>query len=1277
MRSKLVIFFLLIFCVITVKAQVSTATYNTLYQTENQPLWQPGSTGVFEVNQELFGFDWDNGGTFGDITTIAGQSFGAEVTAGTWGEMGSGLTINFGSERVDINYNADMEIDYPSISSFQAGDEIILNTDWQPINSGSSILPDSYDMNIGLWLRMGMGIDLSAELCAFGCDDYDFIDLNMNTMQIDLVELSSANGLSLLNDLVNIPPSGDYPLNFFPIIYSDPTGIITLNLDMPHNTGGASSSHLNNDILKYNSTFHYFNMHLSIPKMIGALNIPYVSAVFGNLSNSWTTGPFYLNYTIMDAGFDLGLYNNQRLSFEPEMHGKLDFPALVDYRVINPSNGAVLETGLDSVINYQPGQEIRIDFPCEYDFMDVTPSYHMENEFTNHTYDSIAFDFVFDMLSFNVGVQALTVIPEICIPIYKPCGPWYCPVCDWCHDGDLCTPAVTFNGYNAGFGPLVHWQPNLYNTSYNWVNDSWEMQGFNEFENLAPIRIEPAKFSVSTTHVDVLCHGDNTGEATAFVVNGKPPYTYEWSNGESSFSHQTSASISNLSAGTHYVEVTDNNGCIVFASFIVEEPNAPLSAQAELTNPLCNGEANGEITMTVSGGTPDYTYQWSNGETTQNISDLIAGTYTLTITDDNLCSFTASYTLTEPDALALDLITNDVSCNGGNSGSIETQVSGGVTPYTYAWSNGELTASLNDVSAGTYSVTVTDENGCTISASTEINEPAEPLNIVVNTENVLCNGGATGNIYVTVTGGTEPYNFMWYDNEGSWLNYNGNALENIVAGDYMVQVTDANDCVETENMTIQEPEAFDYTLDITNVLCYGESTGAIDVSPTGGTLPYTYLWSNGMSDEDISDVPAGEYSLTITDANACEYIIEAEIEQPDNPLVSTVSTESVACYGDETGSVSVSTSGGTPPYSYLWSTDATEQSLSGLAAGIYSVTITDSHGCENYTGGEVRQPDAPLSLTSSTLDVSCFGGDDGFIKLDINGGTLPYRIQWDDNEYLINNALFELTSLVTGEYNISILDANNCKLNDSFFIDQPNDVEITITSEMVSCFEGSDGYAIAEVNGGTTPYAYMWSNGQNQAELINVSAGNYQLTVSDAQDCEYQSEVEIDSWPEIIVDYTITEMTCRDVDDAAIDVTVSGGTDEFIFVWSNGAVTEDISELPAGDYSLTITDGNQCEEFIDVYIEQSTNECLNIPSSFTPNGDGYNDTWVLRNIDAYPEAHVQVYEQTGRMVFESTGSYQAWDGKFNGNQVPATVYYYIIDLKDGSEVKTGSLTILR
>jgi gliding motility-associated-like protein len=1011
--------------------------------------------------------------------------------------------------------------------------------------------------------------------------------------------------------------------------------------------------------------------------MIAAMHIPYVSAVFGNLSNSWSAGPFYLDYTVMESGFDLGLYNNQMLEFDPEMHGKLDFPALVDYEVVNPSTGAVIESGNDSVINYLPGQEIRIDFPCQYDFMDVIPSYSISNEFTNHTYDSIAFDFLFDMLAFNVGVEPLTVIPEICIPIYVPCGPWYCVVCDWCHDGDICTPEVAFDGFDFGFGPLVHWQPNLYNTSYDWVDNTWELDGFNGFEGLNAIRLEPAKFSVTSIHNNVLCHGEASGDASAIVSNGNPPYLYEWDNGESQSSHQTTHSVGELLAGTHYVSVTDANGCMVFTSFVVEEPIAPLSVNVDLLNPTCNGFSNGEITLALEGGTSPYNYVWSNGEITNNLSGLTAGEYTVTVTDANGCVIIESFVLIEPEELQIEILKQDVNCSDGNSGSLQAIVSGGITPYSYVWGNGETESQIQDLFAGTYNLTVTDFNGCTLTEAYEVLEPSEPLVVSPSIVDVLCNGDASGSISLEITGGTQPYVCNWYNSENIWLNETSGELTDLIAEDYSVNVTDANGCSEFLEINISEPDAFEYTAYLTHALCYGESTGAIELDLSGATPPYTYEWSNGETSEDLEEIAAGLYTLTITDANGCVYELQEEITKPDEPLVSEIVVQDVFCYGEKTGAISVETQGGTSPYTYLWNNGSIESSQNNIEAGIYTVTVTDGNGCQHYTGGEVNQTEAPLSLESVVVNAACFGSSNGQVELSINGGTLPYRIVWDDYEYLINNNLHSLSNLESGEYQVSVLDFNNCYINGEFVIDQPLEVSISFETGIVSCFGGEDGFANSSISGGTSPYAYQWSNGQTEENLINVSAGEYVLSIVDIQDCQYSAKVDIESMSEIEIAYEIKNKTCFDVDDASIKVFVSGGTEEYVYLWSNGAVSKDINDLAAGNYSLIVTDGNYCEQFVDVFIPESTYECLNIPSTFTPNGDGVNDTWILRNIFAYPDASVQVYTQTGQVVFESNGAYQPWDGNYNGEQLPAAVYYYIVNLNDGTDSFTGTVTILR
>ncbi|MGM0649200.1 MAG: gliding motility-associated C-terminal domain-containing protein, partial [Bacteroidota bacterium] len=883
-----------------------------------------------------------------------------------------------------------------------------------------------------------------------------------------------------------------------------------------------------------------------------------------------------------------------------------------------------------------------------------------------------------EALTFNVGVESMTVVPEICVPIYYPCGPWYCPVCDWCYEGEACTPAVVFNGFDAGFGPLVDLQPNLYNTHYDWVDNTWEMEGFNSFENMAPIHLEPEKFFVTATGVDVSCHGESTGEATATVSHGRPPYLYNWSNGVSHSTHQENHTVDGLAAGTHYVSVVDDNGCMVFAPVEISEPEYPLSIESEMDSLACYNSDDGSINITTSGGTSPYTFAWSNGETSESVNNLPAGSYTLTITDDNGCTLSENFDISQPEPLALNFNTIDVDCTNSNTGSIEAIVTGGITPYAYSWSNGETGSSIDSLSSGHYDVTVTDANGCTISDGVDILEPDNPLVVTDSINNVLCNGENTGSIHLDISGGTSPYTCAWYnESESYWLNETSPVLNDIYAGDYTVIVTDAQGCTEELSIRITEPPAFESDAIVTDVLCHGNSDGAIETILSGGTEPYTFEWSNGATTQNLDSISAGEYSLTITDDNGCTYFLDTVVSQPDNPLTSTIDTKDVRCYGDSTGQISVETSGGTPPYSYEWSNGADTNTLSDMPAGTYSLTVTDANNCMHYTGGEIDQPDAPLSTDYTTTDASCYGYSDGMIEIHVEGGTLPYTVIWDDNEYLINNNIHTLINIPAGTYNFTLVDANDCKLYNNFVIEQPEAIDINFETGIVSCYGGEDGQVTTIIEGGTEPYSYNWSNGSTSQNLNNVTAGTYHFTLTDNQNCQQDTSIEVETFPEIITEYSIEPKTCIDKDDASILLSASGGTGDFIYEWSSGQNTPNINNLASGSYGVTITDGNNCEKFLDIYIPENDTECLYIPNSFTPNGDGYNDTWVLRNIEAYPSAMVQVFAKDGRILFEANGGYTPWDGTYNGKDVPSGTYYYVVDLNNGDEPYKGSLTILR
>jgi large repetitive protein len=375
-----------------------------------------------------------------------------------------------------------------------------------------------------------------------------------------------------------------------------------------------------------------------------------------------------------------------------------------------------------------------------------------------------------------------------------------------------------------------------------------------------------------------LCHGAATGEVDLTATGGTAPYSYTWSNGA------TTQDIINLIAGTYTVIVTDDNGCVDSLSATITEPAAPLALTATTVDVLCHGAATGEVDLTATGGTAPYSYTWSNGATTQDIINLIAGTYTVIVTDDNGCVDSLSATITEPAApLALTATTVDVLCHGAATGEVDLTATGGTAPYSYTWSNGATTQDIINLIAGTYTVIVTDDNGCVDSLSATITEPAAPLALTATTVDVLCHGAATGEVDLTATGGTAPYTFAWS---------NGATTEdiiNLIAGTYTVIVTDDNGCVDSLSATITEPAA-PLALNATtvDVLCHGAATGEVDLTATGGTAPYSYAWSNAATSQDIINLIAGTYSVIVTDDNGCIDSLSATIIEPAMLTLSAV-----------------------------------------------------------------------------------------------------------------------------------------------------------------------------------------------------------------------------------------------------------------------------------------------------------------------------------------------------------------------------------------------------
>jgi len=680
----------------------------------------------------------------------------------------------------------------------------------------------------------------------------------------------------------------------------------------------------------------------------------------------------------------------------------------------------------------------------------------------------------------------------------------------------------------------------------------------------------------AVSQTNVACNGAATGAATVSASGGTGPYTYSWSP-----SGGTAATATGLAAGTYTVTVTDANSCQTTKSFTITQPTA-LSVTTSQTNVACNGASNGSATVNVTGGTPAYTYSWApSGGTAATATGLSAGTYTVTITDANNCQTTRSFTITQPtSAVSGTTVVTNVACNGGSTGAINLTPAGGTAPYTFNWGGGITTEDRTGLSAGTYTVVITDANGCTATVSRTVTQPTA-MSSTTSQTNIACNGGSTGIATVNVSGGTAPYTYSWSPSGGTAATATG-----LSAGTYTVTVTDANGCTLTRTFTITQPTALSVTTSQTNVACNGGSNGSATVNVTGGTPAYTYSWSpSGGTAATATGLSAGTYTVTITDANNCQTTRSFTITQPTSAVSGTTVVTNVACNGGSTGAINLTPAGGTAPYTFNWGGGITTEDRTGLSAGIYTVVITDANGCTATVSRTVTQPTAMSSTTSQT-NIACNGGSTGIATVNVSGGTAPYTYSWSPSGGTAATA----TGLSAGTYTVTVTDANGCTLTRTFTITQPTALSVTTSQTNVACNGGSNGSASVAVTGGAGAYTYSWSpSGGTAATATGLSAGTYTVTITDANNCQTTRSFTITQPTSAVSGTTVvTNVACNGGSTGAINLTPAGGTAPYTFNWGGGITTEDRTGLSAGTYTVVITDANGCTATVSRTVTQPT-----------------------------------------------------------------------------------------
>ncbi len=723
-----------------------------------------------------------------------------------------------------------------------------------------------------------------------------------------------------------------------------------------------------------------------------------------------------------------------------------------------------------------------------------------------------------------------------------------------------------------------------------------QITDFNGCQTTATATVtEPnSPLSVQITANPVDCNGGSNGSATAVVSGGTSPYNYQWNDP----AQQTTATAANLTAGEYSVTVTDANGCVLGTSISISQPNN-MVLDITFSEIVCAGANNGMVSVSVTGGTPPYSYFWDDqsGTTSNTATGLPPGNYRVTVTDANGCTQQGSVNITQEVRLNLNLAANDPNCFGSNDGSIVSTVDGGTTPYTYSWNPGGATSrNLINIGGGTYTLSVTDGEGCPISATATLEEPTA-ITLAGTATDALCFGTATGIAQITASGGTPPYSYLWNDA----AEQTAATATGLPANNYQVVVTDAAGCTEVENLTIGEPTAIAITLNATDNDCFGEQNGSIAANVGGGTPGYTYQWNdaNNQSSATATGLGNGNYTLRITDSQGCVALASEQVAGPAEPLRAQINGSNVACKGSASGSATVSVNGGTPGYSYQWNdpNSQTTPTATGLVANNYEVTITDQNGCGLSKSIAIIEPSTPLTLNTTSEPVACKGGSTGTATALVSGGVAPYTYQWNDS--LAQNTA-QAVALKRGIYNVTITDAAGCVIVGSVFVQESSSqLTGTVSADEVQCFGDQNGSAQVTINGGIAPYFYQWNDAQGQTtpQAIDLKPGQYQITVTDDVGCTYTDSV-IVAGPtqQIVHSFNRNAVSCFGLSDGSITVAATGGNGGFTHQWNDPNLTTGtvVTNLSAGYYTVTTTDAKGCTKSDSTFLRQPRPIALNL-----------------------------------------------------------------------------------
>ncbi len=747
------------------------------------------------------------------------------------------------------------------------------------------------------------------------------------------------------------------------------------------------------------------------------------------------------------------------------------------------------------------------------------------------------------------------------------------------------------------------------NGNYNLAINGSNFSGNRTFNNLSPntyaITIQDSPLSCkSVVSVEIKeqnradlkvsalgnisCFGGNNGFINAFGDNNMGPFTYAINNGGFS----SNANFGSLSAGTYKISAQTRIGCLDSIRVTLSQPSL-LQSNITLQSNLCNGDQTGKISIVGTGGVSPYQYSLdgTNYQSGNDFTNLSAGNYTVTVKDNNGCSFTQNPILSQPTLVTTaSSVLQEVSCFAGSDGKGQVIASGGTLPYTFSIDGTNFVSSnvFDGLKANTYQFWVKDANGCTKTSTViTVTQPTLLVPSVVAFSNTLCNGSSDGTITLAATGGTSPYQ---YSKDNSTYQ-NAVLLTAFPAGNFTVYVKDSKGCVKTIEQSIDQPAPLSLNLvSKSDLTCFENQTGKLEVGINGGTQPYRYSLDNTtfQSSPIFTNLKAGTYQVTGKDVNNCTFLLSTSLSEPEL-LKASFTVKTNDCYGDQTGKINTFASGGTQPYEYNLNQQAfqTGTEFNQLFAGNYQMTVRDKNACIYTQNVEVKQPDE-LKLFPINQDlIRCFGEANGSILINTTGGTPNFIYSLDDKIYE-DKPLFQ--SLKVGTYQIYVKDANQCFKKTEITLKEPDKLLMSLVKQANPlCAGEANGIIEVKAVGGNGGYTFIRDNVDSTKTGLfeKLSQAEYTFKVLDAKQCEDTIKSVVLKWPTALraTEEKVVTPACVGDANGAITISMKGGTppyktqlNEVLSMVNPSTIDAFVFDnLTSGTYSIRLQDANGCQ----------------------------------------------------------------------------------------------------